>query len=184
MDRSIGVECWADKYFFGRLLQNKNWVRKEKNKTEVIKSLTLRSKGLFSIGIVDKDRKEIDSYFTEKLVEVVIPIDEFTQIIKLKDNSHYLIELCPNEFEDWIVSFLNSCGRNVTEFGYQNIHEFKEDSKVIEPKLLNNERFLSVLNLILKQSVQSENHINKVRRVILYLLDKKYEADINELKNA
>ena len=31
----IGVECWADKYFFGRLLNDNNLIRKEKNKQEV-----------------------------------------------------------------------------------------------------------------------------------------------------
>ena len=183
MDRSIGVECWADKYFFGRLLQNKSWIRKEKNKNEVIKSLTQRSNGQFSIGIVDKDRKDINSYFAEKLVENAAPIDAFTQVIKLKDNNHYIIELCPNEFEDWIITFLNSCGQSVTEFGYQDVREFKEDSKVIEPRLLCNERILTVLNSILRECVQSENHINKVRRLILYLIENKYDADFNELKN-
>ena len=51
----IGVECWADKYFFGRLLNDNNLIRKEKNKQEVIKGVVVRNKGNFSIGIIDID---------------------------------------------------------------------------------------------------------------------------------
>ena len=44
----IGVECWADKYFFGRLLNDKNLIRKEKNKQEVIKELLLEAKAILA----------------------------------------------------------------------------------------------------------------------------------------
>ena len=60
----VGVECNADRYFFGRLLDNKNLIRKERNDSEVIKGVSVRSKGNFSIGIIDIDKnKKIPSDF-------------------------------------------------------------------------------------------------------------------------
>jgi hypothetical protein len=90
----IGVECWADKYFFGRLLNDKSLIRKESGDDAVIDGVTKRSKDTFSVGIVDVDKdKKIPTNF------VKIHENENTQIFKHNANCQFLILIGPRQFE-------------------------------------------------------------------------------------
>lgn len=183
MKRVIGVECWADYYFFGKLLKNESLLRKEKNKNEVLKGLLERNNGLFSIGVVDKDKCSLSTYFKNEVIETEVRINDFIEVAKLKNNCHFIIQLCPDEFENWLVDFINLNDSSINNFGYSNLEEFKKDSKSILEKLLRNERFLEALKFVLINTEKSENHIRVLKNIINYLIDKNYDADINELKN-
>ncbi len=180
MEKIIGVECWADKLFFERLLNNKKIIRKEKNKSEVFKSVTVRSRGNFSIGIVDKDDREIGFYFRNDEIEKVVLIDEFTEVIKLKNSFHFIIQLQPKEFERWINSFVEKCGKQLGDFGYSNIQEFMKDSKSLPEKLNGNKRFQSVIAFVFENLETVDNHILRTKRILEYLVEKKYNADIEK----
>ena len=183
MTRVIGVECWADYYFFWKLLGNESLIRKEKNKNEVLKSLYERGQGVFRIGIVDKDRWTLNSYFKEDVVESEIKINEFVEVAKLRNNCHFVIQLCPDEFESWLVDFIELHGSSINDFGYNNVQEFKNDSKSILEKLQRNERFLEVTKFVLERVENTNNHVKVVRRVLNYLIEKNYKVDINDLNN-
>lgn len=193
MNRSIRVECWGDNYFFGRLLENKNLIRKEKNKAEVFKSIKHkeRARGIFAICIVDNDGDKIEPFLKlsnsdeEQLeIEERFFLCEELEIIKVKDKPYFILQLFPKEFEKWIKQFIvNHCGKTLVDFGYNSDKEFLEDSKVIPEKLNNNKRFLMLIDFVLKNCGETENHISKTKRVLKYLVEHTYEADINELKN-
>jgi len=184
MKRAIRVECWADFYFFGKLLLNKELVRKEKNKPEVFKSIKERSRGEFSIGIVDSDNEDIALYIKGFEIECRIQYCEEVELIKLKDHHYYILQLSPVEFEKWIIKFIEEdCNKSLSDFGYNNIKEFAEDSKVIPERLMSNEKFIEVIKFVLKNCELSDNHINKMKKILGYLIEKNYNVDINELKN-
>jgi hypothetical protein len=193
MKRCIRVECWGDNYFFGRLLENKSLIRKEKNKSEVFKSIKDESRGrdAFAICIVDNDGDDIEPFLKpsngkeEHLqIENRFFICNEIEIIKIKDKPYFILQLFPKEFEKWIEKYItNHCGKTLIDFGYNSSKEFEEASKVIPEKLSNNKRFLALIDFVLKSCDETENHISKTKTVLKYLIEHTYQADINELKN-
>lgn len=185
MNRCIRVECWADSYFFGRLLADKTLIRKEKNKAEVFKSIKERSKGEFSIGIVDSDNDAVEPFLKGFTIEERFFVCEEVELIKIRDCHYFIIQLHPKEFEKWVESFLDKyCEKKLSDFGYRNYKEFENDSKVTPEKLSKNERFTGLIDYILSNYEDTENQIGKIKTVLEYLIKENYQADINALKNA
>ncbi len=171
----IGVECWADKYFFGRLLNDNNLIRKEKNKQEVIKGAVVRSKGNFSIGIIDidDDNQKINGF--ERIFE-----SENSKILKHNSKYQFLILIGPKEFENWIEEYLKTKNVNVKDFGFIDFNDFKKKSKTIKPE--SDERFRNLINYIFENFNNDENHILKLKKQLEYILQKKYQFKIDEFQ--
>ncbi len=184
MKSSIRVECWGDNYFFGRLLEDKSLIRKEKNKAEVFKSIRERAKGIFSICIVDNDGDNIEPFLGVLEIEERFFLCDEIEIIKIKEKPYFILQLFPKEFEKWIERYINEdCGLDLEVFGYKDFKEFEKDSKVIPERLNSNKRFIDLINFVLGDCDKTENHISKTKKILKYLLEHTYQADINELKN-
>ncbi len=167
----IGVECWADKYFFERLLNDKSLIRKESGDDAVINGVVIRSKGNFSIGIIDIDKdKKIPNDF------VKIQANENTQIFKHNTNCQFLILIGPRQFEHWINEFLKFKDNKVEDFGFVSFVEFMKQSKSLKPE--NNERFRNLINFVFEKLNEVENHILKLKSQLEYIIEKKYQFDI------
>ena len=94
------------------------------------------------------------------------------------------MQLFPKEFEKWIEKFItNYSEKTLVDFGYNSFKEFENDSKVIQARLNNNKRFIELIDFVLNNCNETENHISKTKRVLKYLMENTYKADINELKN-
>ncbi len=171
----IGVECWADKYFFGRLLNDNNLIRKEKNKQEVLKGVLERSKGNFSIGIIDidDDNQKINGF--DKIFE-----SENSKILKHNIKYQFLILIGPKEFENWIEDYLNTRNVNVKDFGFIDFNEFKKKSKTLKPE--SDEKFRNLINYVFDNFNNDENHILKLKKQLEYILQKKYQFNIDEFQ--
>jgi uncharacterized phage-like protein YoqJ len=168
----IGVECWADKYFFERLLNDKSLIRKESGDDAVINGVAIRSKGNFSIGIIDVDKdKKIPNDFSK------IHENENTQIYKHITNCQFLILIGPRQFEHWINEYLKIKDNKVEDFGFVSFVEFMKQSKSLKPE--NDERFRNVLNFVFENFNVDENHILKLKSQLEYIIEKKYQFDIN-----
>lgn len=172
----VGVECWADMYFFGKLLNNKSLIRKESGDDAVIDGVNIRSKGSFSVGIVDIDKnKKIPTAFT-KINENVN-----TQIFKHNENCQFLILIGPRQFEHWINEYLKHKNKAVEDFEFESFVEFMKQSKSLKPE--NDERFKNVINFVIDNFQESENHILKLKTHLDYILEKKYQFNIEEFQN-
>ena len=172
----VGVECNADRYFFGRLLNDKKLIRKERNDIEVIKGVCIRSKGNFSIGIIDVDKdKKIPNDFTR------IYEDANTQIFKHNQNCQFLILIGPRQFEHWINEYLRLKNSSVIDFGFSTFDDFMQNSKIISPE--KEERFKNVMNFVFENFNEDENHILKLKLQLEYILEKKYHFNIGEFQN-
>ena len=184
MKRVIGVECWADAYFFGRLIKQNELIRKEKNKPEVFKSIFDRSKDSFNIGIVDNDGEKIESFLREYVIEQRVSIGGFGEVLKIAGKPWFIIQLAPVEFENWVAKFLDGfCERKLVDFGYGNIKEFCADSKVTQDKLLRKEKLLGVFNYVLQEFEKTDNYIKQTKRILEYLVNSNYQADLNKIAN-
>ena len=184
MRNSIRVECWGDSYFFGRLLEDKGLIRKEKNKAEVFKSIKERAKGVFAICIVDNDKDEIEPFLHPLQIEDRFFICEEIEIIKVSELPYFIFQLFPKEFEKWILEYLKqNTEKTIADFVYDSELEFEKDSKVISERLTKNEKFVELINFVLTTCDNTENHISKMKRVLKYLIEHNYNADLKELKN-
>ena len=164
----VGVECNADRYFFGRLLGNKNLIRKERNDFEVIKGVSVRSKGNFSLGIIDVDKKK-------KLpVDFVIVFENpNNQIYKHINNCQFIILIGPRQFEHWINEFLRLQLVTIESFGFINFEDFMQKSKTLNPE--KEIRFKSVIDFVFEKIDENESHIQSLKKQLEYILEKKYQ---------
>jgi hypothetical protein len=174
-------ECYFDTVLFKKILKTNERLKHRKGCNNVVNSFRIVNgkKGdlydSFGVGMVDKDKNELD-YLYE--CEAIIESDNLI-LWKHKERKHFVIQLCP-PLEKWIVEILAADNRSVEEFGYSKDykklkHAIKEDIDDESDQKLNN-----LLNAIL--SSKSET-IKKLETILLYLRDRTYAADINELKN-
>ena len=172
----VGVECNADRYFFGRLLNDKNLIRKERNDKAVIDWVSVKSKNNFSVGIIDVDKnKKIPANFN-KIVDY-----QHTQIYKHYINCQFLILIGPRQFEHWINEFLKIESVKIESFGYSDLDDFMRNSKTLSPE--KEQRFKSVIDFVFEKIYKNENHILKLKIQLEYILEKKYQFNINEFQN-
>ena len=175
-------ECYFDTVLFKKILQTNKRLKHRKGCNNVVNSFRIINgkKGdlfdSFGVGMVDKDKNELD-FLNE--CDVTIETDNLI-LWKHKERQHFIIQLCP-PLEKWIIEILKTDNRTVEEFGFAS--DFKKLKKTIKDDLDNedDERLNNLLNAIL--SSKSET-IKKLQSILLYLRDKTYAADINELKNA
>ena len=169
----VGVECNADRYFFGRLLDDKNIIRKERNDFEVIKGVSIRSKGNFSVGIIDVDKnKKIPNDF------VILNENNNTKIYKHSNNYQFIILIGPRQFEHWINDFLKLKQIQVETFGFTRFDEFMETSKSLNPE--KEQRFKNLIDFVVQNFNEDENHISRLKNQLEYMLKKKYEFNLKE----
>ena len=169
----VGVECNADRYFFGRLLDDKNIIRKERNDFEVIKGVSIRSKGNFSVGIIDVDKnKKIPNDF------IILCENDNTKIYKRSSNYQFLILIGPRQFEYWINDFLKFKNIQVETFEFSRFDEFMQTSKSLSPE--KHERFKNLIDFVIENFNKDENHILKLKMQLDYIIEKKYQFSIDE----
>ncbi|CAM3991324.1 hypothetical protein FLAN108750_03500 [Flavobacterium antarcticum] len=172
----IGVECWADMYFFGRLVNDKSLIRKESGDDAVIDGVNIRSKDSFSVGIVDVDKnKKIPPSFFK------IYQDNNSEIFKHSDKCQFLILIGPRQFEHWVNEFLKIRNSSVEEFEFINFVDFMKKSKSLKPE--NDERFKNLMNFVFGSFQTDDNHISKLKKQLEYLIEKKYQFSIEEFQN-
>lgn len=179
MERSVAVECFADKYFFGKLLQNEKCIRKEKNKNEVIKAFE-RVRGEFLIGIVDEDRKDL---LLNPNLKGFVKLKEGKSFKIYKDKTKYqfIFALCPKAFEDWISQFLEYQNKNLLEFDYTDFESFKRETK--SEQIHKEIKYKNLVKHILQTYPNSDNHIKEFKIHIDYLLTETYQFNLNKFKN-
>ena len=129
----------------------------------------------FGVGMVDKDKRELD-YLNE--CEKIVNHQNLV-LWKHKERQHFIIQLNP-PLEKWVIEMLKSDNRSVEEFGYVN--DWKKLKRALKDDIdeENNERLNSFVDAILSSS---NPVIENLKKILLYLRDKNYQADINELKN-
>jgi hypothetical protein len=174
-------ECYFDTVLFKKILKTNKRLKHRKGCNNVVNSFRIvkgRKGDLydsFGVGMVDKDKKELD-YLNECVV--IIGSDNLI-LWKHKEKQHFIIQLCP-PIEKWVVEILNADNRSVEEFGYSK--DFKKLKSAIKEDIDDegDERLNNLLNAVI--SSKSET-IKKLEAILLYLRDKTYATDINELRN-
>lgn len=134
-----------------------------------------RLKDLFAVGMIDRDKRELD------YLKNCIVLYNANKIIlgKHKDRLQFVIQLNP-PLEDWIITILNENGLRVEDFGYSL--NFKRLKKQIKEDVdnENDDKLNKLVNAVIKTDCKT---IRKLKSILLYLKEKNYLIDINELIN-
>jgi hypothetical protein len=169
-------ECYIDSCLIEVLLvADKNHVNHQKGNGTVAKEMKETFENEFCIGIIDEDRRDLDYLSEFDLVKET----ESLKLWKNKTKHQYIIQVRP-VVEEWILNICNNENIDLSEFSLpEELKQFKRESKSISSKT--DVRFISLFKKIKKTNCEP---VDRLKYWLTYLKDKKYNVDINELKNA
>jgi len=174
MEGSFIPECYFDTVLLRAILRTDKALNHKKGCNNVIDVMKEgRLKEGFAVGIVDKDKqeldylKEFDGYDFDNLI-----------LFKHKVKHHYIIQLNP-PIEKWIIEVAKEANIDLTEFGLPL--DFEHLKKITKSELASETPELVDLCRALLQSESPT--IMRLKSWILYLREHRYKSDLNQLTN-
>lgn len=169
-------ECFFDTVLLKKVLQTNKRLMHRKGCNNVANDLdSERLKELFAVGIIDKDKRELHYL---KNCTVLYNANKII-LWKHKDRLQFVIQLDP-PLENWVITILNENGLRIEDFGYSR--DFKKLKKQIKEDIdnENDDKLNKLVNAVIKTDCKT---IKKIKLILLYLKEKNYQTDINELIN-
>ena len=175
-------ECFFDTVLFKKILQTDKRLKHTKGCYNVVNRFRIikGKKGdlvnsPFGIGMVDKDKQELD--FLKAECNLEIDLGKLL-VWKARGKNHFIIQLTP-PLENQIVEILNDCKLKIEDFEYSG--EFKKLKNQIKNDIDNEKD--TKLNKLVNTFVKLEHPVIKnLKTILLYFRDKTNKADIDELK--
>ncbi|RAJ08374.1 hypothetical protein LX64_01024 [Chitinophaga skermanii] len=168
-------ECYVDTNLIQTLVPATTRYNHQKGCGSVTKVMKERFKDDFAIGIIDKDKQEVDY-----LKEFTIVIDtSYLSLHRHRDvkKHHYIIQIKP-AVERFILRAVENVGINIMEYGLSmDLDELKKITKSTQSH--NDYRFTSLFTAIIDRNEHSFVHL---RAVIMYLKNKRFQVTIEELQ--
>lgn len=179
MDLHIIIECYIDTKLVKALVPPQTKYNHQKGCPKVVKVMQDNFKDDFSVGIIDRDKKEL-GYVNE--FDLVIEAPNNLQLLKHRNKNHYLIFICP-AVEKWIIDGASDAGILLSDYGLPN--DFRSLMKITKTsKDENDDEFSSNFKELFK-ALRTENPV-KVAVLIFwieYLKANPYHADLNFIKS-
>lgn len=128
----------------------------------------------FALGIIDKDKKEID--YLQKFHLVI----EFEELFLFKHHTlpHFIIQISP-DIERFFLRNAKLAGLNMSDYDLPtDLDKLKKQSKTVLSK--NDLRFKKLFKSINKKGTPQ---FTKLTKWITYLKEQNYQTDLDELKN-
>jgi len=178
----ILVECYLDRYFIHKLLNDNSRIHKATNKNEVLKKIAKDKTGShFLIGIVDYDREDIIQNSQLRNQQYSFELIHDGQKFKLYKGTgkpHFLFTFNPSAIEYWLIDILEvELMINLTAYNISGINEFQK-LKTNSEKL--DERIQNMIRDIL---VNKENSPTLVafEEKLKYLIEKQFDSNLSVL---
>lgn len=169
-------ECFFDTVLIKKIFKTKKRLVHRRGCNNVVNDLdSERLRDLFAVGLIDKDKRGL--VYLESC-EVLYEGDKLI-LWKHKKRLQFVLQLNP-PLENWIISILDESGIRVEDLGYPR--DFKKLKKQIKDDIdkENDDKLNRLVGAIIKTDCMT---IRKMRSILLYLKEKNYATDINELKN-
>lgn len=174
IDYAILPECYVDTNLVETISppQSKGY-NHQKGCGTVAKVMREKFGDSFALGIIDKDKKELDYLKEFNLLKTVGNLS----LHKHKSKHHYLIQISP-VIERMILENAASVGIDVKNFGLPaDLEQFIKESKTETSK--KDPRFKSLFKAM---KAANAIDIKQLETWVTYLKSKTYAADENELK--
>lgn len=173
MDQSIIPECSIDTNLVETLVPPQTHYNHQKGCGTVTKVMRERFADRFALGIIDKDKTEVD--YLKECTEVYI----IGSLILHKHNSrhHYIIQITP-AIERFVMTNANSVGVSLEDFDLpSDFDQLKKVSKKVNSK--NDDRFRRLFKALIHNGAPD---IQRLAEWIKYLKEHNYIADMERLK--
>jgi hypothetical protein len=173
MDQSVIPECFIDTNLLETLVPPITQYNHQKGCGTVTKVMKERFTDRFALGIIDKDKYQVD--YLKEFEEVCS--NGSLILHKHRKRHHYIIQINP-AMERFILNSADEVGISLQDFGLPvNIDLLKKESKTVISK--KDERFKKLFKSLREHSAPE---IIKLSTWISYLKEKNYKADISILK--
>lgn len=173
MDLAVIPECYVDTNLVETLVPPQKQYNHQKGCGTVTKVMKERFTNSFAVGIIDKDKREVD-YLKE--------FDELSKtegliLHKHKTRPHYIIQIVPG-MERFIFKCLADAGLSPVDFELpEDLELFRKESKTINSK--DDDKFKKLFKA-LRNAGSTE--ILRLYSLIKYLKENTYQAKEDELK--
>lgn len=174
MDLAVIPECYVDTNLVETLVPPQKQYNHQKGCGTVTKVMKERFTNSFAVGIIDKDKKEVD-YLKE--FEELNKTDGLI-LHKHKTRPHYIIQIVPG-MERFIFKCLADAGLSPADFELpEDLDLFRKESKTINSK--DDDRFKRLFKALRNAGTED---ILRLSAIIKYLKENTYKTDEGELKN-
>jgi hypothetical protein len=179
MDLHIIPECYIDTKLIKALVPPQTRYNHQKGCSTVTKVMQERFNNDFAIGIIDRDKKELD-YANQ--FDLIIEVPDNLQLLKHRNKNHYLIFICP-AVEKWIIACAVDADILLQDFGLPS--DFLSLTKITKTsKSENNDEFSSNFrNLFNALKLENPSNITVLRFWIEYLKANPYQADLDFIRS-
>lgn len=173
MDLSIIPECYVDTNLIETLVPPARGYNHQKGCGTVTKVMKEYFADDFAVGIVDKDKQELD-YLKE--FNLVIAKGNI-ELYKHTARNHFMIRIVP-AMERFILYNADQAGINVEEFGLPSDFElFRKAAKTVNSK--KDDRFKQLFRSLRNHNLAD---IDLLSNFLRYLIAHPYNADLELLK--
>jgi len=173
MDLSVYTECNVDTNLAETLVPPQSGYNHQYGCNNVARAMKIKMANRFALGIIDKDKEEIDY-----LKEFYIVIENDALILyRHKERHHYIIQINPAA-ERFIINAAEKVGILLEEYELSSsLSGLKDITKTIRSK--HDQRLKKLF-----KALQNKNspEIIQLTNWIAYLKEKQYSADLEELK--
>jgi hypothetical protein len=175
MDFHIIPECYVDTNLIETLVPpERGGYNHQMGCPNVAKKMIEALRDDFALGIIDKDKKEIDYAKSFHLIA------DTGQLILLKHPTkpHYFIQIIP-AMEKWIMYQANEVGIDLTDYGLPNdFNDLRHYSKTIKTK--RDDRFKRLFKALIKANATA---VVQLSIWVSYLKDHLYDAELSFFKD-
>jgi hypothetical protein len=173
MDQSVIAECFFDTNLLETLVPPITQYNHQKACGTVTKVMKERFTDRFALGIIDKDKYQVD--YLKEFEEVCSSGSLILH--KHRNRHHYIIQINP-AMERFILNSADAAGISLHDFGLPvNIDLLKKESKTVVSK--KDERFKKLFKSLREKHSPD---IIKLSGWIHYLKERNYNADMSLLK--
>jgi len=173
MDLSVIPECYVDTNLVETLVPPHRGYNHQKGCGTVTKVMKEHFADNFALGIVDKDKKELD-YLKE--FDLVLAKGSL-ELHKHKVRNHFIIRVVP-AIERFILHNVNAAGINLEDFGIpSDFDRFRKTTKTVNSK--KDERFKQLFRELRRRNLAE---LELLSAIINYLVAHPYDSDIAALQ--
>lgn len=173
MELSVIPECYVDTNLIETLVPPNKGYNHQKGCGTVTKVMKEHFANNFAIGIVDKDKKELDY-----LKEFALILSKGNiELYKHKNRNHFIIRIVP-AMERFILVNAEKAGIKVEDFGLPaDFENFRKAAKTVNSK--KDPRFKQLFKVLRDHQLED---LNLLTNCIRYLLAHPFNADLEILK--
>jgi len=173
MDLHIIPECYVDTNLIETIVPTGSGFNHQKGCGTVAKVMKERFSDDFAVGIIDKDKQQLD-YLKE--FEIIHTVGNLT-LHKHNSRSHYIIQIYP-AIERFILNAVEECGLEMGDYDLpSDFSELKKASKTVNSKF--DKRFKKLFRDLYGSG---STELVLLSKWVSYLKDTNYEVDLNEVK--